>query len=98
MPLVVLEAMDAGLPIASTEVGDVRHMVSEENRPYVVSGSDQALGAVLQALVKDPAARKRIGAANQRRLRRDYQAQTMIAAYEALFRRTAGGKGRTSNP
>src|SRR5690606_34421165 len=35
MPLVVLEAMDAGLPVVSTDVGDVRRMVAEPNRPYV---------------------------------------------------------------
>jgi glycosyltransferase involved in cell wall biosynthesis len=100
MPLVVLEAMDAGLPIASTDVGDVRHMVSEENRPYVVNGSDSALGRALRALVVDPAARKVAGMANRQRLRQDYQARTMVAAYEALFREAAGAgrKGRTRNP
>ena len=85
MPLVVLEAMDAGLPIASTDVGDVRHMVSQENRAYVVNGSDAALGGALRALVMDPAARKAVGMANRQRLRQDYQARTMVAAYEALF-------------
>jgi len=94
MPLAVLEAMDAGLPIASTDVGDVRHMVSQENRPYIVNGSDRELGAALGALVMDPAARKGIGTANRRRLRRDFQAKSMIAAYEALFRRTAGARNR----
>jgi glycosyltransferase involved in cell wall biosynthesis len=94
MPLAVLEAMDAGLPIASTDVGDVRHMVSQENRPYIVNGSDRELGAALGALVMDPAARKGIGTANRRRLRRDFQAKSMIAAYEALFRRTAGAGNR----
>jgi glycosyltransferase involved in cell wall biosynthesis len=94
MPLAVLEAMDAGLPVASTDVGDVRHMVSRENQPYIVNGSDHELGAALRALVTDAAARKGIGAANRRRLRQDYQAKDMIAAYEALFRRSAGAGSR----
>ena len=44
MPLVVLEAMDAGLPVASTAVGDVKYMVCEENQPYIVQGSAPELG------------------------------------------------------
>ena len=36
MPLSVLEAMAAGLPVLSTDVGDVAQMVSAENRDYVV--------------------------------------------------------------
>ena len=90
MPLVVLEAMDAGLPVASTAVGDVEYMVCEENRPYIVQGSAPELGAAMRALVADAKVRRTIGIANQRRLRQDYAAQDMIAAYGALFRECAG--------
>ena len=90
MPLVVLEAMDAGLPVASTAVGDVKYMVCEDNGPYIVQGSAQELGAAMRTLVADGAVRRAIGVANQRRLRQDYAAQDMIAAYRALFREGAG--------
>ena len=90
MPLVVLEAMDAALPVASTAVGDVEYMVCEENRPYIVQGSVPELGAAMRALVADAKLRRTIGIANQRRLRQDYAAQDMIAAYGALFRECAG--------
>ncbi len=89
MPLAVLEAMDAGLPVASTDVGDVRHMVSAENQPYIVNRSDRELGAAMRALVIGTAARKAAGAANKRRLRRDYQAKGMVAAYKTLMLETA---------
>ncbi len=90
MPLVVMEAMDAGLPVASTAVGDVKYMVCEENQPYIVQGSAPELGAAMRALVADGAMRRVIGVANQRRLRQDYAAQDMIAAYRTLFRGRAG--------
>ena len=90
MPLAVLEAMDAGLPIASTDVGDVRQMVSGANQPYVVNLSDRELGAAMRALVIGAAARKTVGAANKDRLRRNYLAADMIAAYRKLMLETAG--------
>jgi glycosyltransferase involved in cell wall biosynthesis len=89
MPLVVLEAMDAGLAIASTDVGDVGHMVSEENRPYIVDRDDLELGGAMQALATDAAARKKIGAANRAHVRQKYLADDMIAAYRSLFLDTA---------
>lgn len=90
MPLAVLEAMDAGLAVASTDVGDVRHMVSAENQPYIVNGSDRELGAAMRALVMGTAARKAAGAANKRRLRQDYLAADMVAAHKKLMLETAG--------
>jgi glycosyltransferase involved in cell wall biosynthesis len=95
MPLVVLEGMDAGLPIVSTRVGDIERVVAPENRPYIVKRSDLELGAAMGALVADPAARKAVGAANRRRVRRDFLASDMIAAYGQLFRKAAqAGIGR----
>ncbi len=93
MPLVVLEGMDAGLPIVSTRVGDIEQVVAPENRPYIVKRSDLELGAAMGALVADPAARKAVGAANRRRVRQDFLAADMIAAYGQLFRRTAQARG-----
>jgi glycosyltransferase involved in cell wall biosynthesis len=92
MPLAVLEAMDAGLPVASTNVGDVRRMVSAANQPYVVNLSDRELGAAMRALVIGAAARKAAGAANKQRLRQDYLADDMVAAYKKLILETAPGK------
>jgi len=55
-----------------------------------VQGSAPELGAAMRTLVADGAVRRTIGVANQRRLRQDYAAQDMIAAYRALFREAAG--------
>lgn len=90
MPLAVLEAMDAGLPIASTDVGDVRQMVSGANQPYVVNLSDRELSAAMRALVIGAAARRTVGVANKARLRQHYLADGMIAAYRKLMLETIG--------
>lgn len=88
MPIVVLEAMDAGLPVASCDVGDVRHMVAPENRAFVAPPAQ--LSAALQTLVSDPALRAAVGEANRARLRRIFCETKMVDAYRALFLRRLG--------
>lgn len=88
MPLSVLEAMAAGLPVAATDVGDVRTMLAEENAPFVVPKDEAtALAGALQRLVENAPLRTRTGAANRAKAERDYDEQTMVAAYQALFQR-----------
>jgi glycosyltransferase involved in cell wall biosynthesis len=85
MPLSLLEAMAASLPVAATDVGDVANMLAEANRPYVTALDDAALAAALAALLDDAALRLELGAANRARAERDYDEATMVAAYAALF-------------
>jgi glycosyltransferase involved in cell wall biosynthesis len=86
MPFVILEAMDAGLPIASVDVGDVRQMVSAENGPFIVPVNDTALGFAMENLLNDPALRATIGQSNKARLRECYDIQAMTSQYSQLFR------------
>jgi glycosyltransferase involved in cell wall biosynthesis len=72
MPLSVLEAMAAGLPIAATDVGDVMEMVAAENRPFVVERGDAALAAALGRLVADGGLRRSVGATNRAQVMREY--------------------------
>ena len=92
MPLGLLEAMAAGLPAVATDVGDIRAMVADANRPYVVPvANESALAAALQALLGDPALRSVVGAANLAKARTDFSWDTMIAAYDRLFERRGLG-------
>lgn len=85
-PLSVVEAMAAGLPVAAPDVGDVRMIVAEPNRPYIAVPNDpQALGMMLAELAADPALRARIGGANRDRARSQFDASQMIAQYRALY-------------
>jgi glycosyltransferase involved in cell wall biosynthesis len=92
MPLVVLEAMDAGLAIASVDVGDVANMVASENRPYISDVSEEGLAGALGKLAADPELRAAIGAKNRARARSEFRLDRMIAAYEALFQRAASAE------
>ena len=85
MPLSVLEAMAARLPVAATDVGDVREMLAEANGRFVVPRDDGALAEALAALLRDPARRGAIGADNRAKAERDFDQATMFAAWAALF-------------
>ncbi len=85
MPLSVIEAMAAGLAVAGTDVGDVRRMLAADNAPFVGPRDAGALAASLGALLGNPSLRARLGAANRATARRDYDQETMFAAYGALF-------------
>ena len=86
MPLSVIEAMAAGLPVVATDVGDVRLMLTEENVPYVTRLDDAAMAAALGGLAADPERRRRIGLGNLAKARREFDQAAMFAAHGALWR------------
>lgn len=89
MPFSVMEAMACGLPVAATEVGDLRAMLSEPNLPYLAAKDDAALAAALRPLLADAALRATLGAANRAKAERDYDEETMFRRYAALIDGTA---------
>lgn len=90
MPMAVLEGMAARLPVAATDVGDIRAMLAAPNAPFLVPRDDAALAGALATLLGDAALRRSLGEANRAKAERDYAQATMFAAYDALFRGTAG--------
>ncbi|MGH7044100.1 MAG: glycosyltransferase [Acetobacteraceae bacterium] len=96
MPLSVIEAMAAGLPVAATDVGDVRAMLAPENAHFVVPRDPEALGGALLALLRDAPMRAALGAANRARAAREFDQETMFAAYAALLDAAIGATGGDS--
>ena len=83
-PISLVEAMAAGLPVASMDVGDVANMVAPANRPFVVA-NETALAQALGTLADSPALRASLGAANRQRAVQDFEEAAMVDAYAALY-------------
>jgi glycosyltransferase involved in cell wall biosynthesis len=93
-PTAVIEAMAAGLPVASLPLGDVRRMVSPANAPFIAEWPTEVrLRDVMQALVNDADLRRAVGAANQAKAVAEYDEAVMIARYRALYEQALGRPG-----
>jgi glycosyltransferase involved in cell wall biosynthesis len=86
MPLSVLEAMAAGLPVVASAVGDVADVVEDGRTGIVVPPRDRAaLARALGRLAGDVALRHEMGAAGRRRVGDRYDLATTVAAIEDLY-------------
>lgn len=93
-PIAVMEAMAAGLPVASVPVGDVARMVAPENKSFIAPDRNPVhLRDQIERLAAHPDARRFVGKANQTRARTLFDEQAMISAYAALYAGAAGRSG-----
>ena len=87
-PISVIEAMAAGLAVASPAVGDVAAMVGEGHQPYVTApGDEAALAASLCELAAAPRLRRTIGAENRAKARAEFDEDAMVSRHAALYAR-----------
>lgn len=88
MPVALLEAMASALPVAATDVGDVRRMLPAAQARHVVpagDGAETALGAVLRELVSSADLRRTLGRANRAHVEREYSFESMVTAYREIY-------------
>jgi glycosyltransferase involved in cell wall biosynthesis len=87
-PLVVLEAMRAGLPVVSYDIGGVREQVVHGVTGLLVSPGDaDGLAAGVRELTRDPGLARRMGAAGRRRLLDRFSFGGMVTSIERTYRR-----------
>jgi L-malate glycosyltransferase len=85
-PISLVEAMAAGLPAVCTDVGDVKSMVSDVNKDFILPCSDEVgFAKALATLVADADLRALLGASNRLRAVSDYDEKAMIARYSTLY-------------
>jgi glycosyltransferase involved in cell wall biosynthesis len=87
MPNALLEAMAASRAVVAVNVGDVRSMVCEENREFIVEREDiWGFAAAIRRLLADPEKRVSLGRQNRDRVAAEFSQEKMFACYARLFR------------
>ena len=86
MPNALLEAMAASRAVAAVDVGDVKSIVCEDNREFVVPRDDNsAFVAAITTLLRDHQKRHVLGIKNRERVIAVFSQERMFAAYLEIF-------------
>jgi glycosyltransferase involved in cell wall biosynthesis len=86
LPLSLIEAMDAGIPVVSTRVGALPELVEDGRSGLLVdSGDEEGLAAALLRLLQDPPLRKEMGLRGQAIVQERYSVEGMVEATAALL-------------
>ena len=86
MPNALLEAMAASRAVAAVDVGDVKSMLSNENREFVVPRDDAAaFAAAITSLLRDPGKRNELGRRNRERAAAAFSQEQMFSMLTPAF-------------
>jgi glycosyltransferase involved in cell wall biosynthesis len=87
LPMVLLEAMAAGVPIVSTSVGGIPDLLSAQQAILVDPDAPLALAAAIRDTISSPAASTARAEAARRHLHESYSVGSWSERYESLYRR-----------
>lgn len=99
LPLSILEAMRAGLPVIASDVGGVREAVEEGVNGFLIPRGDKCLLSTrLRQSIQDPVLRDRMGQESRRKFLREFTLSRMVeetlAVYYEAITRWARARGR----
>lgn len=95
LPLSLLEALAAGVPVVATDVGGNREIVRDGVTGILVPPDDApALAAGICAVLADPARARRLAAAGRSLVRERYSQEAATRRYELLYEELATRRRR----
>lgn len=92
VPVVLMEAMAAGLPVVTTRIAGIPELVADGDTGRLVPPGDEvALTAAIARLLADPDTRRAMGMRGRAKVAQDYAIQTEAQRLSHLFRAYARG-------
>ncbi|MZR32397.1 glycosyltransferase family 4 protein [Sneathiella litorea] len=92
LPISLLEAMAAQLPIVATDVGGISELILHGDTGYLVPARDPVkLAKNISDLLSDPNARRTLGKAGYNRLCTEFTQDAMVMRTEALYQQLLEG-------
>jgi len=99
MPISIIEAMAAELPVVATAVGGIPELIVDGETGFLVPARDSsALAHALGCLVADPALRRRQGKAARARAEREFDLPAFRRAHIALYSSLLSARGIAPSP
>jgi glycosyltransferase involved in cell wall biosynthesis len=91
LPLVILEALTAGVPVVCTPVGAIPEVLEDgKSALFVPPGDRQALADVLTRLVREPALRERLTAEGRALYEREFSVEVFAGRVAGIYREFCG--------
>jgi glycosyltransferase involved in cell wall biosynthesis len=91
LPVSILEAMGAALPVVTTPVGAIPELVVAETGILVPPGSAAALATALAELIEHPQMRHRMGQLGRERVEQHFNIERAAASFAGIYRALASG-------
>ncbi|MBV8736651.1 MAG: glycosyltransferase family 4 protein [Alphaproteobacteria bacterium] len=86
MPNALLEAMAASCAVVAVDVGDIRHILGEQNKEFVVERDDcTAFTRALEELLNNAARRHVLGQLNRQRAVESFSQERMFAGFSLIL-------------
>jgi glycosyltransferase involved in cell wall biosynthesis len=93
MPLVILEAMEAGAPVVASRVSGIPEVVEDGRTGWLVPPENPgALAAALTEVVENPEEARRRGEEGRRRVEERFRPRNAVSAWRRAVLREAGDK------
>ena len=97
VPVVLMEAMAAGVPVVTTQIAGIPELVAQGDSGLLVPpGNAQALQDAIGTLLADPVRRKAMGETGRARVAAEFNIRTEAARLSSLF--VSYSTGKTAPP
>ena len=85
LPITLIEAMRAGLPIVASRLPGIEEMVTHGQEGLLVDDQAASVAAALQILLDHPELRERMGRASRARFERQFQSNAQAKALQRVY-------------